>query len=725
MEKNWVRVERGGNKSVAVFVHGIMGDYRQTWGDFPDLFNQDNQLSHCDTLCWGYPSSLLSRGYWLSYIPMIGSKMPDLPSVADALASDLGNPEIAGKYTDLFLIGHSMGGLVIKQMIISSLTKFSPNNELLDRIRCVVLYATPSDGVELPNVLRIHPQAKSIRCSADFISDLRGDWINRVHAVKREDPPMSGKRHVPVTAVLGLEDNAVPAKSAASFYVQVETAHGNHLSVCKPKNRDHTSFQILKREIIRHSQAADQEKAPMSVSAMRPEKQDDEPKKMPSDSHSWDFSQILDLGDKKDFEAARKLAESNYQSSAKDGSDLDTLAFFYYTLFFRGWADGINALQKLAESHKDNSEVFLWLGLAHARNEHYENAVNALIRHRDLIAEPLKRIEARRTLASHLELAGRFDLALEELRKAVAECVDHTELSKTYKALGEIYIKQKKTDIMLGVACFEKAVSLNPMDTDLRFKLAHEHASDITPSVSLYHYEKILALGPNEVADNNAGCQADELKLPLKARDHFLKAVEKESSLAMANVALQLINAGFEKQAREYLELARKQDGYDGHVDKMLVLLRERRENEGKTLDELRIKAKEVIKWRCEEADALIASPLDPLNLQGIYTDSTGKKINIVIDMEDGKLVGAVADDTEEMKFVGTVEGRLLRFQWNANPKKASLSILQFNAPTSGKGSFISDESGNTLRGYRTTTSDEIRCLPWTIRRVTRLSADG
>ncbi|MGH8712292.1 MAG: hypothetical protein ACREVA_13450, partial [Burkholderiales bacterium] len=126
-------------------------------------------------------------------------------------------------------------------MVISALTNVPENTALLDRIRHILLYATPSDGVQLPAIFKLHPQAKSIDCDKRFITELRNQWINRIHTVRPDEPRQSGKRYIPVTAVVGLEDNAVPRESATSYYSAIVTAPGNHCEVCKPETRDHTS----------------------------------------------------------------------------------------------------------------------------------------------------------------------------------------------------------------------------------------------------------------------------------------------------------------------------------------------------------------------------------------------------------------------------------------------------------------------------------------------------
>lgn len=37
-----------------VFVHGIGGDFLETWGAFPELLASDPELPELDILLWGY-----------------------------------------------------------------------------------------------------------------------------------------------------------------------------------------------------------------------------------------------------------------------------------------------------------------------------------------------------------------------------------------------------------------------------------------------------------------------------------------------------------------------------------------------------------------------------------------------------------------------------------------------------------------------------------------------
>lgn len=42
-----------------VFVHGLDGHFRDTWGAFPELLHSDPDLPNLDILLWGYRTGFL------------------------------------------------------------------------------------------------------------------------------------------------------------------------------------------------------------------------------------------------------------------------------------------------------------------------------------------------------------------------------------------------------------------------------------------------------------------------------------------------------------------------------------------------------------------------------------------------------------------------------------------------------------------------------------------
>lgn len=224
------RIERGGNKTAVVFVHGLMGDYRKTWGRFPELVCEDSDLAHCDALCWGYPSTIP----WLP-LPFVGRRLPELPLVSEALRTSLTNGGPGSSYDDLVLVAHSMGGLIVLRMILDALKK--DDAKLLRRIRHVVLYATPTQGAQVPAITWVHRQAWSLRQGSEFVDQLTAEWQK---ASAQDEIPFG------VTAVVALQDKAVDEESAKAFWPDIRVIPGSHTEMCKPDSRAHQAFTTLK-----------------------------------------------------------------------------------------------------------------------------------------------------------------------------------------------------------------------------------------------------------------------------------------------------------------------------------------------------------------------------------------------------------------------------------------------------------------------------------------------
>lgn len=239
-----------------MLAHGLLGNYRHTWKDFPDLITHDAELNHCDVICWGYPSKLFS-----SCIRFYGHRAPEIELISDSLIAALNNSEIAGGYSELVLVGHSMGGLVILHTILSLIKPINSKDikdtkltKLADRIRHVVLIATPTKGVKPPNILKHLEflkgpiQIKSLFEGSNFITELN-KTLDDLLCKQNESFNYNG-REIAFTAVVGDQDNAVTEESARANFKNVEVAEGNHTEVCKPENTEHNSFQALKKAIL-------------------------------------------------------------------------------------------------------------------------------------------------------------------------------------------------------------------------------------------------------------------------------------------------------------------------------------------------------------------------------------------------------------------------------------------------------------------------------------------
>jgi pimeloyl-ACP methyl ester carboxylesterase len=137
----------GGEKRTnVIFLHGLGGDPRATWRNGPD-----DQSFWPRWLTEDIPGlAVYSIGYEASVSRWHGTAMHLPDRAANVLARILAEPELQSG--ELILIGHSLGGLVIKQLLQNAESEGRHNAEaakFLERVDNVAFLATPHTGSDL------------------------------------------------------------------------------------------------------------------------------------------------------------------------------------------------------------------------------------------------------------------------------------------------------------------------------------------------------------------------------------------------------------------------------------------------------------------------------------------------------------------------------------------------------------------------------------------------
>ncbi len=241
---------RGPLKTHVIFLHGLGGDPRYTWQATADVralwplwLAED-----IDGL------AVWSVGYEAPVSRWRGTAM----HLVDRAENILGRLRTEPALSDgrIILIGHSLGGLVIKQLC-RTLDVQAPNDaraaSLLDRIDKVAFLATPHTGADLAiwgDRLRIlvRPSAVTL-CLVRNDPNLRDlnnwyrDWANEKglsHLVLRETKPIR------VLGTIVKPDSADPGLHR----VRVWPTDHDHISIAKPRRRSDEVYGHV-REFIR------------------------------------------------------------------------------------------------------------------------------------------------------------------------------------------------------------------------------------------------------------------------------------------------------------------------------------------------------------------------------------------------------------------------------------------------------------------------------------------
>ncbi len=165
-----------------VFVHGVFGDPASSWTNqagvsWPDLIKGDERFRGFTVATYRYDSPFLQRS-------------SGIEEITQRLLRQLEDQDIFGKFREVYFIAHSMGGLVVKGVLVN-LNRLSQITKLR-AVKAVLYISTPAQGASMAEVsswLSANPQLRDMQ-RADFNSFLQAletQWQNLIR--DRGTPP--------------------------------------------------------------------------------------------------------------------------------------------------------------------------------------------------------------------------------------------------------------------------------------------------------------------------------------------------------------------------------------------------------------------------------------------------------------------------------------------------------------------------------------------------------
>jgi pimeloyl-ACP methyl ester carboxylesterase len=121
-----------------VFIHGFNGDARSTWADFVSVIEQD------DLLAWWQPADLFFLHYrWASVFHELVNNTATVfkfvravyPHPNGLLGASNEFRDASFRYRELFLVGHSEGGLLVRKAILLAAEQDQDLQDYLDKSR--------------------------------------------------------------------------------------------------------------------------------------------------------------------------------------------------------------------------------------------------------------------------------------------------------------------------------------------------------------------------------------------------------------------------------------------------------------------------------------------------------------------------------------------------------------------------------------------------------------
>ncbi|WP_181698794.1 alpha/beta fold hydrolase [Nocardia sp. GTS18] len=224
--------------SVFVFVHGFMGQGYNTFQDFPKyIFEGSHPEGRADIAIYDYFSG--HRQFFLG--------RASLDKVAANLAESF--HQLSRLYDDIYIVAHSMGGLITLDAIRKYLQDYDPQFNLLKPIAGVILFDSPLEGsiwsVRFLGLLV--REFKILSCGAKLQRDLRKYFDSNVDV---NDGPNAGNSHysIPLFAAwaeLGIKVVSTASATAGIPQHQQRCIAANHSGCVKPKSSSHRPVKVV------------------------------------------------------------------------------------------------------------------------------------------------------------------------------------------------------------------------------------------------------------------------------------------------------------------------------------------------------------------------------------------------------------------------------------------------------------------------------------------------
>lgn len=180
--------------------------------------------------------------------------------------------------------------------------------------------------------------------------------------------------------------------------------------------------------------------------------------------------------------------------------------------------------------------------------------------------------------AANLHRDGRKQDAFEMLEGLLVRYPQKELQKNIYEEIAHLY--KSDEDQELAALATEKMIECGKEDSEAYFSAAYAYSDVKLEKLSLLHYKKALKLGKSPWALNNIGVQYDNLGMPIKSMEAYDKSIEKDNTLAAANRAYRLMDAGFIKEAKELLNQAKDKEDVHPNVHTALASIAKKEEAE-------------------------------------------------------------------------------------------------------------------------------------------------
>jgi len=217
--------ERDEGNNLLLFVHGLSGESKGTFGNIPNLLKSDSTFDGWAMKPLGYAPIVqpkLGKDIW--------GAIRDIDKISGYLKTSLTYK--FKNYDRIAIVAHSLGGIVAQKAILSL------DEDVRQRISHLIMFGTPSNGIA-PEVLSKlwNKKYSEMSSEGDFITSLRDAWKQT----------FKGNYPFKLKVAASPHDEYVSVESCHKPFAEehCEFVDGKHLMMVKPKDEKDDAYNLI------------------------------------------------------------------------------------------------------------------------------------------------------------------------------------------------------------------------------------------------------------------------------------------------------------------------------------------------------------------------------------------------------------------------------------------------------------------------------------------------
>jgi tetratricopeptide (TPR) repeat protein len=265
--------------------------------------------------------------------------------------------------------------------------------------------------------------------------------------------------------------------------------------------------------------------------------------------------------------------QESFLASPFGGSEIDQKRWAAYGHFCRiitGKDGRLSELKEAADSNPNDSEIWGYLARSYLQYDEFASAAHAFERAANSAPAMAQRVKllGEAAVASH---QNRNEVDTNRLSDQIIALMETNNIIESNVLLAEKAIAEETRNNEAYIGTFERLLELDPSNADYRYSLAHKYSDLGMDGSSAFHYSKIPIRERNASVWNNLGVAFDRLGVEGLSVDAYRASERLGETLAMSNIALKYLSAGFLEEADAILKRAVVIPDHDKNVERAMV----------------------------------------------------------------------------------------------------------------------------------------------------------